>query len=79
MTFQSPTPLPTPTHVPHPPSSPPHHPTHGRERSLFHQTDIETVSTAQLLMQRAWAFLCTVMPYWSETETETVVPFAKTV
>ena len=49
----------------------------GRERSVFNQTDIGTVSRATLgrLLrdgaERVWAFPSATMPSWAETETET--------
>ena len=50
----------------------------GRERSVFNQTNIGTVSRAVLgrLLgdgaERVWAFPSATMPSWAETETETV-------
>ena len=50
----------------------------GRERSVFNQTNIGTVSRATLgrLLrdgaERVWAFPSTTMPSWAETETETI-------
>ena len=49
----------------------------GRERSVFNQTNIGTVSRATLgrLLrdgaERVWAFPSATMPSWAETETET--------
>ena len=49
----------------------------GRERSVFNQTNIGTVSRATLgrLLrdgaERVWAFPSATMPSWTETETET--------
>ena len=50
----------------------------GRERSVFNQANIGTVSRATLgrLLrdgaERVWAFPSATMPSWAETETETV-------
>ena len=51
----------------------------GRERSVFNQMDISTISRANLgrLLrdgtEHAWAFLNDEMPSWAESEAETIL------